>query len=226
VKKPNVVLNSGAGGVGKTSVVTKVMEFAPSFNKRVVTMPSPTRSVYARLGISTEKKATEMTLQEQFDLQDAIHEAYYSHAESFILGNQDADLIMIDRSPLDHVSYLLHNLAREMTMTQVNERVSQAYSWMFEQSLNARTLQILCYPFPQSWHVETDNDSSDGFRFDKGGKNFLWACVLDSLLDKVNKESMKSRRYTGMQGGYSVCAFPDDNMSINDRASFVLSQLT
>lgn len=187
-----IVFNSGAGAVGKTSVVNKVLELAPSYSRKVVSLPSITRSVYAKLGISTEKSATEMTFEQQWDLQMAIQAAYYEAIENFVKANYEADLIMIDRSPLDHVAYLFHNLAFKLSLKECLFQQARAWDFLVKvlEMPEVDSMVLLHYAFPQHWQVPKDdedvnNASSDGFRFDAGGKNLLWALNLEALVNKA-----------------------------------------
>jgi predicted ATPase len=226
-----IVFNSGAGAVGKTSVVAKTLELAPSFDRNVVSLPSVTRSVYARLGYPTEKAATELTFEQQWELQMAIQQAYYEAIKQFITSNPTADLVMIDRSPLDHVSYLFHNLAFKLSLKDCLFQMNRAWAFLVEvlamQEVN--DVWIVHYKFPDHWHVpkdgeDTANASSDGFRFDAGGKNLLWALTLEALLARTEREVVKRWPEMEQLKDFNVTSWSDDCSSIEDRAKFILTE--
>lgn len=226
-----IVFNSGAGAVGKTSVVNKVLELAPSRGRKVVSLPSITRSVYAKLGISTEKSATEMTFEQQWELQMAIQAAYYEAITTFIVANADADLIMIDRSPLDHVAYLFHNLAFKLSLKECLFQMERAWQF-FVKVLGMEEVEevvLLHYAFPQHWQVPKDdedvaNASSDGFRFDAGGKNLLWSLNLEALVLRANAEIEK--RYPEMTRikDFIVDGWDENETTVEARAEYILAE--
>lgn len=226
-----IVFNSGAGAVGKTSVVNKVLELAPSHGRKVVSLPSITRSVYAKLGVSTEKSATEMTFEQQWELQMAIQAAYYEAIEAFINANADADLIMIDRSPLDHVAYLFHNLAFHLTLKEGLHQIDRAWSFLTKVLTlePVEEVYLLHYRFPQHWQVPTDsedveNASSDGFRFDAGGKNLMWSLILESLVGRAEWEM--DERWPEMRGdkSFTVDEWDDETKTVEARAKRILTE--
>lgn len=224
--KPHVMFHAGVGGVGKTSVVSKVLEMAPVFGRRVTSMPSITRSVYAKLGITGEKVATEMTPEAQFRLQYAIQDAYYNGVEEFIAKSTEdgVDLVLIDRSPMDHVSYLLHNMAFHMTLADVNDNLDHAWGWLAKLAEECSVMSILYYGYPEPWHfAKPEEESSDGFRFDAGGKNYMWNCILESLLRKTPIQVAERHRYLPLATlNLKNLVFPQQGMSVEERARFVL----
>jgi hypothetical protein len=227
-----VVFNSGAGAVGKTSVVTKTLELASAYGRRVVSLPSVTRSVYAKLGIPTEKLATEMTFEQQWDLQMAIQQAYYDAITAFIKDNHDADIVMIDRSPLDHIAYLFHNLAFKMSLKECLFQMERAWTFLafVLEMIEVDEAWIIHYPFPQHWQTPKDdedleNASSDGFRFDAGGKNMLWALNLEALLARTEEEVLKRTNKATFGDEIRVIAWGDNQKTIEDRANFILSEI-
>jgi Ni2+-binding GTPase involved in maturation of urease and hydrogenase len=226
-RRPTVFVNSGAGAVGKTSVVLKALEYADAYGLKIISVPSTTRQVYAALGISTEKAATEMSTEEQFHLQEAIHNSYYENTAKFIRENQDVDVIMIDRSPYDHVSYQLHNMARHLTLKDVQEDLKRAHQFMLLIVQNASQTILMQYKFPDYWHTY-ETESSDGFRYDSGGKNFLWASALASMWQEADVEVTKLMMETSVQtpnGAFNVIGWPMPNMGIEERARFLLKMV-
>lgn len=222
------MFHAGVGGVGKTSVVQKIVEFAPAFGRSVAVMPSITRSVYARLGITGEKTATEMTPEMQFTLQREIQKTYYESSVKFVLDNIDKDVVMIDRSPLDHISYLLHNLAFHMSLQECLDATGHAWDWLHDLRQACSALVILYYGYPEPWHIAAgERESSDGFRFDSGGKNFMWDCILQSLLNNTVyalKDRMNQKN-GGARNKFELLRFPYEGMTIERRARFVLDEV-
>jgi hypothetical protein len=228
----NIVFNSGAGAVGKTSVVTKTLEMAPIHGRKVVSLPSITRSVYAKLGYPTEKAATELSFEQQWELQMAIQQAYYDSIREFIKANPDADIVMIDRSPLDHISYLFHNLAFKLSLKECLFQMDRAWSFLAEVigMPEVDDVYVIHYAFPQHWQMPTDNEdvenaSSDGFRFDAGGKNMLWALNLEALLARTNYEVSKRWPEIDEHKEFTITAWSGSQMTINSRANFILTEI-
>jgi hypothetical protein len=228
----NIVFNSGAGAVGKTSVVTRTLELAPKYGRDVVSLPSVTRSVYAKLGIPTEKQATEMTFEQQWELQMAIQMAYYDAIKAFITANPNADLVMIDRSPLDHIAYLFHNLAFRLSLKECLFQMNRAWSFLADVIAMPEVddVWIIHYAFPQWWQVpkddeDVDNASSDGFRYDAGGKNMLWALNLEALLARTEYEVEKRWPQIEAFKQLHVTTWSDDQKGIDDRAKHILTEI-
>lgn len=232
--RPVLMFHSGAGGVGKTTAVKKVVELATDFSLTVAVMPSITRSVYARLGIVGEKEATEMTVLEQILLQTEIQKTYYDSSLQFLLENADKDVVMIDRSPLDHISYLLHNLAFHLSLSEVLDYTGHAWDWLHSLRQYSSVVAIQYYNFPEPWHLAADpRDSSDGFRFDAGGKNYMWNCLLETFLAKTYDEMAERLRAAyadrptarTSEGKFEICYFTNAGMTIEERAQEILKKV-
>lgn len=226
--KPVVVFNSGAGAVGKTSVVNKCLEFGYPYGVNVVAMPSITRTVYAKLGIDTERAATYLSPEDQHILQDAIYETYFECVTQFVDDHQDRDLIMIDRSPLDHVSYNLHILSQSMTLEQSTFRLERAQLFLAKMCLKASKVVLMYYPFPDYWHTY-ETESSDGFRYDSGGKNLLWALALEALIARSYPEisyEVQTLSDTSPDdvevGEFVSLSWPRPQMDVDARARYLL----
>lgn len=210
--QPVLVFNSGAGRTGKTSVVNAIKAMAPVFGRKVVSMPSITRSVYAELGIPDEGTALDMSVDMQLRLQAAINAKYYSSAEEFLKASQDADMVMIDRSPYDHISYFLHGMMMHTTVDEVKGKIEHANEWMAMMGGFCSKQYIVNFPFPEPWHTETQ--SSDGFRRDPSGKNLVWAMLLDKLLLDASW-FLRGR-------GITFMTFPEQGMTVDARARYLL----
>jgi hypothetical protein len=197
-----------------------------------VSLPSITRSVYAKLGVSTEKSATEMTFEQQWELQMAIQLAYYDSIREFIKANPTADIVMIDRSPLDHISYLFHNLAFKLSLKECLFQMDRAWNFLAEVIAMPEVddVFIIHYSFPQHWQVPKDNEdvenaSSDGFRFDAGGKNMLWALNLEALLARTEHEVSLRWPEMDTHKEFIITSWDEVKKSIEERAKFILTEI-
>lgn len=216
-KLPIVVMNAGAGGVGKTSVVTEAKRLGDELGYRVAVMPSITREVYASLGIPTEGSALTMSLETQLKLQNAVMETYSKRVVEFVRNNSYAELILIDRSPYDYVAYFFHNLGMTISLAEALERQQEALNVIKTVLGMSDRLIIQYYKFPDFWHT-TETESSDGFRSDKGGKNIMWDMILYSMLTRLKTSSTTPT--------LQVTEWPLDGMSVRDRALHLLGLLT
>jgi hypothetical protein len=208
----NLVFTSGAGSTGKTSVVDALKTMAPVFGKKVVSMPSITRSVYAELGINSEGAALDMNIEDQKRLQTAINTKYYSSAEQFLNANQDADLVVIDRSPYDHITYYMHGLMMHTTAPEISGKRLTANAWIRNIARGCDMVNVVFFPFPEPWHTETE--SSDGFRRDPSGKNLVWSMLLEKMLED-NIGAMRARQVW-------LRRFPMPGMSVAERARYIM----
>lgn len=170
-KITNIVFLAGAGGVGKTSVIEEIRKLEPS----VRVMPSITRKVYERMGLTDEKQAMALTSEQREEFQSLIFATYLEETSRFVRENLGHSIV-IDRSPFDHVSYKTYILP-EMTRTEHENLVGQANKFM--SSVYEHTVYTALFPFPVHWATE---NSSDGMRFSPDGKNYCWHALLSTLL--------------------------------------------
>jgi hypothetical protein len=184
-----LVMFAGAGSVGKTSILESLEKEATAKNIKVATHRSSTRKTYANAGLTKESdalnnEAFNKVFQEQVfkdnsdDLLQAITKAKDSGIELFIA----------DRTPYDYISYYFIVFQTSLTINTIKEKRALADGVMVSvESLlytePGHVIYLIELPFPAPWSEETE--SSDGWRADKTGKNFIWASLVANELKQT-----------------------------------------
>lgn len=171
--KADVVFLAGVGGVGKTSVINILKKLEPD----IQVMPSITRTVYAKMGLTEEKQAMALTAEQRQEFQSLIFKTYLEETAKFITENRGKGPVVIDRSPFDHVSYKTYILP-EMSVEEHVSLVIEAQNFM--QRFGEESLTLL-FPFPVPWAWNSTN--SDGMRYAPAGKNLAWHGLLAMLVE-------------------------------------------
>lgn len=180
----SVIFLSGVGAVGKTAVIDAIKNLVPC-----TTLPSITRSVYAKYGFNKEQDYLTADESTKINLQQDIFFTYLSKTREVISSTK---LAIIDRSPIDHWSYFVSKnesrvnscLYGDMVyrnMSKQREVICQAF---FEEVCQSRKVLYVKFPFPNPWNSK-DLESSDGFRADTYRNNYEWDLILDRFLSKT-----------------------------------------
>lgn len=174
-----IIMFAGAGSVGKTTQVNELVKLAESKGFKVASHFSSTRKTYARFNLNSEADALKNeTFNKTFQ-----HEVFLDNAGELLLALQLAkdngvEYFFADRTPIDYIAYYFSVFQSSLTIDLINQKRTAAYQVMkrIEQIDNNFTISVV--PFPQPW--SNDTDSSDGWRADKTGKNFVWSSILSS----------------------------------------------
>ena len=116
---------------------------------------------------------------DRMDFQFELFEYYIEHTIQYII-DQDrlensASVIVIDRSPIDHLAYTI-NASPSMSHSQYRyllSRIDRFFRHLFNLKYQ---VYVYAFPYPTPWIQ--DSDSSDGFRFDPFGKNYLISVLI------------------------------------------------
>lgn len=174
-----IILLSGAGAVGKTTQVKEIVKIAEDKGFKVATHFSSTRKTYTRFNLTNEADALknevfnktfqyEVFLDNATDLLLALRKAKEEHVQFFFA----------DRSPIDYIAYYFSVFQSSLTVDIINQKRKEAYKVMKQIEEIDTNFIISILKFPQPWSKDTE--SSDGWRADKTGKNFVWSSVLVS----------------------------------------------
>lgn len=160
----HILMLCGAGGTGKSSVTDMLLKMDDENNGHlrehydaVVALRSTSRKTYARLGISSETAALQSDPSLQLQLQDEIMSDHLTELRNCVdqaKASQGRVLLVVDRSPLDHLSYWVRSatLAPHLSPETIFEKFKP-----IEEVLDyAAPDQILwaVFPFPVIWKTE------------------------------------------------------------------------
>lgn len=172
-----LLMFAGPGCVGKTTQLEAMVLGAKGMNLKVAFHKSSTRKSYAEVGLSKESEALKdpefnQTFQDKVyndnltDLLKAIDQAKLD----------EVDLFIADRTPFDYIAYYFTVFQQYLTINKIeSKRVDGRKAMQAIYDLNTDT-QIVPFLYPVSWSKDTE--SSDDWRSDQTGKNFIWGSVI------------------------------------------------
>jgi hypothetical protein len=172
-----IILLAGPGAVGKTTQLNELIRIGNERGFKIASHFSSTRDTYKRFNISNEPEAlkdeefNKIFQQEVFkDNSKALVEKVYQAAENGV------EYFFADRSPLDYIAYYFSVFHNSLTIETINKKRADAYEVMQKLQVFDDNITISVFTFPRGW--SKDQESSDGWRADKTGKNFLWSSIL------------------------------------------------
>ena len=178
-----LLMFAGAGSVGKTVLMEACKEMAEERGLTVATHHSSTRQTYANAGLTAESDALkDPEFNRKFQhtvmndniaaLNEVLREA------NGIVGRKD--LIIADRSPYDYSGYYFTVFSDSLNLAMIKEKRRQCDEALMKMLNHVDKIIVIMLPYPTSWAVDTE--SSDGWRADKTGKNFVWSNVIEAEL--------------------------------------------
>lgn len=182
-----ILMLAGAGSVGKTELMNACVRLAEVHGIRAAIHKSTTRQTYEKHGFDKEKDAlakleTNRWFQKQV-MQDNIDALHESLDEASARGCQ---ILICDRTPHDYAAYQFTVFADQMTIHEIDEKRLQAdYTLQRLWADEPHTVDIYMLPFPCYW--SRDTQSSDGWRHDTTGKNFLWSNTVESEVNNIKR---------------------------------------
>lgn len=181
---------AGAGSVGKTVLMEMCQAMAEARGLKVKTHHSSTRKTYAKAGLTNESDALkDPVFNRQFqhtvmqdninELQEAVAEAYHSRA---------VDLFITDRAPYDYAGYYFSTFRENLNLEIIDAKRNKCDEAMMHLTGCVTQTEVIMLPYPTTWAKDTE--SSDGWRADKTGKNFVWSCVVEAELMDAHRRLM------------------------------------
>ena len=177
-----IVLLSGAGGVGKTSVLEALKSQFIKDGSTLKVMLSVTRAFYAKKGVANEATFLAMPEVDRYKFQVELFEFYCEELEKFLAPTATLGINyrykICDRSPFDHLAYTIYGSQNSLSLPELLELKARVR----EIILRVEPL-IVYFPYPQPWSPAfTDPDS---FRSAAPCKNLIIASLIENLLDDV-----------------------------------------
>lgn len=172
-----VIMFAGPGCVGKTTQLNSIVEKAEAEGRKVAFHKSSTRKSYEAAGLKKEDEALEDPSFNQM-FQDKVYDDNLADLLAAITQAKidEVELFIADRSPFDYIGYYFTVFKDYLTIAKIEEKrnaVKKAMKEIYE--LNNDT-QIVPFLYPVHW--SSDTNSSDGWRADKTGKNFIWGSIV------------------------------------------------
>lgn len=160
----DIIFLCGAGGTGKSSVTREMANLLadhkwPQFPLKV--MQSTSRRTYERLGLKSETVALNSDINTQVTLQREImvdHLAEIKACASVLAGKRNPVLV-VDRSPLDHLAYWLRTAVKnpEAVLNDFYTGLNEIKNCLIETGAERSLWVQFQYPVPWS----TDDGARD-----------------------------------------------------------------
>jgi hypothetical protein len=175
---------AGASNTGKSSVINSIKELCLD-KTNAYFQTSITRDYYKSVGIENEIALKDLNEEERKKFQIDLFNYYLKHTKEK-LDNHVSDLAVIDRSPIDHLAFILLS-SPKLTSLEYSELIVNIYEFFNHLKSNYKTT-ICEFEFPCPW-LSSNNLSSDGFRDDPFGKNLVISYLITSEINKLFKEN-------------------------------------
>jgi predicted ATPase len=176
------VFFTGAGGVGKTSVLTRLEQSLSAQGIPYVTFLSVSREFFKAQGITSEQAGLERREIDRLAFQSALFNFYCQRLEHACdhARATGAKLFISDRSPHDHLAYLIYNAPNLLVFDQLHDLRFKA-TQMFNNVVNTCIDPCSVFHFPCVAPWMTENVLRDGMRHAPPGKNFMIDALIESL---------------------------------------------
>lgn len=178
-----LLMFAGAGSVGKTTLMEACQLMAEERGLKVAMHHSSTRQSYAKAGLTAESDALKdpdfNRLFQHNVMQDNI-DALHSVVVAASVEDNQKDLIIADRSPYDYSGYYFTVFRDSINLALINDKRKQCDRSLVRLLEYVDKINIIMLPYPTAWAIDTE--SSDGWRADKTGKNFVWSNVIEAEL--------------------------------------------
>jgi energy-coupling factor transporter ATP-binding protein EcfA2 len=193
-----IIFLSGSAGTGKSSVLESMKNILPD---STYYQSSITRSYYKLKGVSSEiEMINSFTEDEKRKFHFEYLDYYIEYTKDKII-NSNSTYCVIDRSPLDILAWTIYGCP-SLTKDQFN-RISFKISKFFTDIKQVNN-KVFLYSFPLfsfgvylPWLKDRiDNNSTDGFRYDPFGKNFLIDGILSNLQKLFTTQFILQTSYT------------------------------
>ncbi len=188
-KKLRRIFFSGAGGVGKTSVVEPVLAGLRGAGYKAEFMPSVSREFFKASNIPTELAGLERPEGDRLDFQLALFEFYCKTAQATCqrMKDEGVEYLLLDRSPFDHIAYAIYSAPNIVLTDTLHKMFARGREVILHPTKNlGRDMdwKIVRFPVLASWLNKKVVD--DGMRHAPPGKNYM----IDALIDSNIRYSM------------------------------------
>lgn len=180
------IILAGAGAVGKTVLLEACQALAEDEGLKVAFHNSNTRKTYAKAGLKSEKEALDnVDFNMKFQNEVMLNNCRAAYEACYAAQLQNADIFITDRSPYDYSAYYLSVFQPHMTIEMVRKKRTEADGYTTAMRRRCSEMRVVYLPYPAPWSIDTE--SSDSWRADKTGKNFIWSAVVESELAEANR---------------------------------------
>lgn len=217
-----LLMFAGAGQVGKTVLLDECVRIALERHLQVETHKSNTRQSYAEVGLKREDDALK---DPAFNI-EFQNKVMANNCEELLnkvraAEESEIDLFITDRTPYDYAGYFFQVFQNQLTLNLIEQKRAAADGILHCLLNICSEIQIWNLPYPTPW--ARDTQSSDGWRADKTGKNFIWSAVVESELADA-KRRLHAHNFRG-SGRLMIDRLPSfaERGSVEMRAASVMT---
>lgn len=179
-----MIMFAGAGAVGKTSLMNACQAMAEERGIDTVSAFSTTRDTYAKYNLEREGDALkDPVFNMKFQGEVMSDNMHAMEAAAALHEHDSGHLLLADRAPYDYASYFFTVFQDRLNLGLIEDKRSKCDAAIVRLFRFVDEIQIIMLPFPVGWSKDTE--SSDGWRADKTGKNFLWSSVVEAELQSA-----------------------------------------
>lgn len=178
----------GAGGVGKTSVLELLAQKLTSMGVQTEVFKSVSRDFFKAKGITTEQAGLERPEADRFQFQSELFDFYCQRLldEMQSMRERGVEVMIADRSPYDHLAYLIYNTPNILDYDQMWSKVKQAETLLLDGTIEHRDRTAFVF-FPCTGKWMTPSIVNDGVRHAPPSKNYTVSCLMEGLLSTVGE---------------------------------------
>ncbi len=181
------VFFTGAGGVGKTSVLLDLQKKFADGGIKTYTFLSVSREFYKKMGLTTEQAGLERRESDRLAFQSELFDFYCTRLadaqeEAKATG---AQVFISDRSPHDHLAYLIYNSPNLLSLDKLQEWRLKACE-LFNNYTNGMIDACSVFHFPCVTPWMTKESTDDKMRHAPPGKNFMVDALIETLSADIN----------------------------------------
>ncbi len=176
------VFFTGAGGVGKTSVILALEKLLAAGGVKSYTFLSVARDFFRSMGLTTEQAGLE---RRESDRKAFQMELFQFYCQRLVAAQEEAKaagakVFISDRSPHDHLAYLIYNSPNLLTLAELQGLRLKANE-LFNNYTNgcAENCSVFHFPCVTPWICEAT--TKDDMRHAPPGKNFMVDALIESL---------------------------------------------
>lgn len=176
---PTIVGFSGAGAVGKTSVMNYLKE---KYDNKYIIIPSITRHIMKEFNCINEDNMLDRSESFKFSFENALINKYVENLEVHIEKYKNTNKILLcDRTPLDIFTYTLFNCSNYITNNyDVDNFENSILNEFIYKPLSLFDI-VYHFEYPTSFII-----TNDGFRTQLSTRNYFIEYIMLGLIDKIN----------------------------------------
>lgn len=177
-----ILFLTGTAGTGKTSVINELKNILPEDS---YIQSSITREYFKFKEIEHEAKMASYTEDQRKQFQLDLFDFYLNYTTNKLTDNS-CNMSVVDRSPIDHLSYILYNCPN-LTQPEYNIVINKLEHFFIKLSDMQYNVTICEFEFPTPWLKQ--EDMNDGFRLAPFSKTLMTAYIQNRELDNLFKNN-------------------------------------